>query len=100
MSRPARRPRSKELQAAADAAAIAAAPEFTVVRFLGRRPGDGAVARENLYDVRRFAAAAYGGSAVALAEARRVAAAIGADEFGRRPLVYAVTATGATIHVG
>lgn len=89
--------RSKDRQIAADAAAIERSSVFTVVRFVGRSPADGAVPRAALWDRREFAAATHGSRAAALAAAEADYARGCPD--GRRPCLYAVTPTGATVHV-
>lgn len=82
----------------ADEAAIAVAPLFTVVRFRGRSPTDGAVPRSQLYDVKEFKAED-GDSSSALEAARRYRLALGRDGYGRGAVIYAVSQSGMTIFV-
>lgn len=65
---------------AAEAAQIASATYFTVVRLLGR-------------------ARYYRAEFSSLTDARAHKVALGVDEYGRRGMVYAVTATGDSVFV-
>jgi len=72
--------RSKDMQTAADIAAVSTAAYFTSVWFFGR----------GRYERVEYAT---------LLDARAAVATRGRDEYGRCGLVYAVTRTGMTIHV-
>ena len=91
-----RRLRGKDLARAADEAAIAEARLFTVVRFRGRDAADGPVPRTALWDRREIRDA---DPATALERARELKARLGNDAQGRRPMIYAVTDSGASIFV-
>lgn len=89
-SKPSKPSKAKLALMAAEETAIASASYYTVVRFVGRSPTDGAVPREALWDRVELPT---------LAAARELKAKLGTDEYGRRPMIYAVATSGASIHV-
>lgn len=93
--------RSKDRAKLADDAAIAASTWFTVIHFIGRsgrEPGPVSAEAQRLrWD---FRAEDYGGDrAAALEAARRAKLEAGRDPYGRGAMIYAVTASNATIFV-
>ena len=74
---------------AADLAAIRGAAYFTVVRYVGREPGD-PVIRGSIWDREEVPT---------LAAALERRAELGADAQGRRPMIYAVTEDRMTVHI-
>lgn len=83
--------RSKDLAAEADAALIAKAEYFTVVRFVGRDPRDpGPILRSKIWDRTECPT---------LEAARALRDALGVDSAGRRGVIYAVAPGNLTVHV-
>ena len=92
--------KSTDLARIADEAAIAEARLFTVCRYIGRDARDGPVLLQPLWDREEIRAEDHGGTpAGALAAAKARKAELGADSYGRRPLIYAVTENGTTVYV-
>lgn len=76
--------RSKDMLAASDRVRVRQATEFNVVFFRGRDSReDHGVVRESLYEVVEHLPS--------LQAARELAAARGPDEYGRRPLIRAIS---------